>query len=55
MREPHAMPMNWIAQAYQDQGDYGKAIEFYERDSSDWTRCCRLLWPRYDLPIYGQA
>jgi tetratricopeptide (TPR) repeat protein len=30
-REPHAMPMNWIARAYQDQGDYGKAEEFYKR------------------------
>ncbi len=30
-RAPHAMPMNWIAQAYQDQDDYGKAIQLYER------------------------
>jgi tetratricopeptide (TPR) repeat protein len=31
MRTPHALPMNWIARAYQDQGNYGKAIESYER------------------------
>jgi tetratricopeptide (TPR) repeat protein len=30
-RGPHAMPMNWMAQAYQDQDDYGKAIQLYER------------------------
>ena len=30
-RGPHAMPMNWMARAYQDQDDYGKAIQLYER------------------------
>ncbi len=29
--EPHAEPMTWIARSYADQGDYGRAREWYGR------------------------